>query len=110
MYLVLNFTESDKALLESKETVYNNFQQLSTTSTYDSLDIYSGWLVTEVVQHICLNSDGLTITIPYIPEALINCIFTKVGIQSLNTGGNKIKVGADVNAAITVKDPWGRVA
>ena len=69
VYLVLNFTKKKKESLKSKATEYNKpFRGQSGTPWYGYAgpDLNSGLLTTEVVQHICLNRDLLSVTIPYI--------------------------------------------
>ena len=105
VYLVMSFTKSEKGPLESSATEYN--KPLGPNSIYAGSELYSGLLATEVVEHICLNKDNLTITIPHIPQALIDCIDTKVGVHSL--GGDKVNVGSWVKFPMIVKDPIGQV-
>ena len=69
VYLVLRFTKNEIEPLESKATQYNKAlsgQSGAPWYGYAAPDLYSGLLTSEVVQHICLNRDLLSVTIPYI--------------------------------------------
>ena len=105
VYLVISFTQSKKMPLESSAIEYN--KPLGQNSIYAGSKLYSGLLATEVVEHICLNKDGLTLTMPHVPEAIKDCVKTKTGIHSLNTD-NEVKVGANVKFPILVHDPMGK--
>ena len=111
VYLVLNFTKNKKESLKSNATEYNKpltGQSGKPWYGYAGPDLYTGLLTTEVVRHICLNKDLLSVTIPFIPDSLKDCMGTKMGdIQSLHTGGNKNPVGSDVKVSFMVKDPRG---
>ena len=109
VYLVLRFTKNEAEPLESYATQYN--KALSGPSGvpwfgYAAPDLYSGLLTSEVVRHICLNEDLLSVTIPYIPDNLKDCMIMDT-IQSLSTGGNDNPVGSNVKVYIMVKDPRG---
>ena len=110
VYLVLSFAKSEKEPLMSNAIEYNkpsksiNGQFDKPWYGYSGSDLYSGLLNTEVVRHICLNKDFLSVTIPYIPESLKDCIETRMGaIQNLGTGENKVHVGVNVQVEI-----WGK--
>ena len=97
--LALSFIDEKKKPVESNKTEYNK-----PTALYESTDLYSGWLDTEVVQNICLNKNNNTVTIPDLPEGLKSCI---------NTNGNQIlsenvEVGDNVKVGITVRNPRGK--
>ena len=69
VYLVLRFTKNEIEPLESNATQYNKAlsgQSGAPWYGYAAPDLYSGLLTSEVVQHICLNRDLLSVTIPYI--------------------------------------------
>ena len=106
VYLVMSFTQSEKMPLESSAIEYN--KPLGQNSIYAGSELYSGLLATEVVEHICLNKDGLTVTMPHVPEAIKDCVQTKIGTHSLNRGDNEVKVGANVKFPILLRDPMGR--
>ena len=111
VYLVLNFTKKEKESLKSNATEYNKpltGQSGKPWYGYAGPDLYAGLLTSEVVRHICLSRDLLSVTIPFIPDSLKDCMETKMGdIQSLHTGGNENPVGSNVKVHITVKDPRG---
>ena len=106
---MLRFTKNEIEPLESKATQYNKAlsgQSGAPWYGYAAPDLYSGLLTSEVVQHICLNRDLLSVTIPYIPDNLKDCMVMET-IQSLHTGGNENPVGSNVKVHIMVKDPRG---
>ena len=111
VYLVFNITKKKKESLKSKATEYNKpfrGQFGKPWYGYAGPDLYPGLLTTEVVQHICLNRDLLSVTIPFIPDSLKDCMEKKMGnIQSLYTGGIENPIGSNVKVHITVKDPRG---
>ena len=73
VYLVLRFTKKEIERLKSSATQYNKAlsgQPDAPSYGYAAPDLYSGLLTSEVVQHICLNRDLLSVTIPFIPDSL----------------------------------------
>ena len=107
VYLVLHFTDSKKAPLESSKTGYNKAsgpaKGPAMRPSFTSHDLYSGWLTTKVVRNICLNKNRKTVTIPHIPKALKDCIKTE-GVVEFD---RKIDIGEYVVLEIKVEDPRG---
>ena len=107
VYLVLHFTDSKKAPLESSKTGYNKAsgpaKGPAMRPSFTSHDLYSGWLTTRVVQNTCLNKNNWAVTIPHIPKALENCI-KAMGILEKD---KKTDIGGYVKLEIKVIDPQG---